>query len=66
MTYKLALWFTWMGIASWIGGYATAQQTQPNVIPGCQFNTVAPSLANGQTAILQCDSTGRLKVTTTP
>jgi hypothetical protein len=55
-----------IGIAFAGVGFSVAQQTSPNVLPGCIFNSVAPSLTNLQSSPLQCDSSGRLKVTTTP
>ncbi len=42
---------------------AGAQQA-PNVIPGCVYLASPPTLSNGQTATLLCDSTGKLRVTT--
>jgi hypothetical protein len=47
----------WMGLGALISaaiGYATAQQG-PNQLIGCVFNTVAPTLSNGQSSVLQCD-----------
>ena len=63
MTYKLALWLTWATIGGGLIGYAVAQQA-PQVIPGCVYNATPPVLSNGQQSALQCDSSGKLKVTT--
>ena len=45
---------------------ATAQQTQPSTVTGCQFIAAGITLTNLQTGPLLCDINGRLKVTTTP
>jgi len=57
----------WMALGAAIAaaiGVATAQQTSPNVIPGCIYNSSPPTLTNGQSTVLQCDVNGKLKVTT--
>lgn len=43
---------------------AGAQQTAPNVIPGCIYNATPPTLTDRQSTVLQCDVNGKLKVTT--
>lgn len=45
-----------------LAGYAVAQITRPTDIPGCVYNAVAPTLANGQTVVIQCDTNGRIIV----
>lgn len=52
-----------LGIAVAGIGYAMAQQP-PAFIPGCVYLSSPPGLNNGQTSPLLCDSTGRLRVTT--
>lgn len=39
---------------------AVAQKTAPDEIPGCIYNSTAPSLSNFQASPLQCDTNGRL------
>lgn len=45
---------------------ATAQQTSPNAINGCQYIAAGVTLTNLQRSVFLCDINGRLKVTTTP
>lgn len=51
-----------IGIAVGGIGYSYAQQTTPNVIPGCVYNATPPTLADRQSSPLQCDVNGKLKV----
>lgn len=53
-----------VGIAIGGIGYSMAQQTSPNVLPGCIYNATPPTLSDKQSAPLQCDVNGKLKVTT--
>ena len=39
-------------------------QVGPNTIPGCIYLASPPTLTNGQRTTLLCDSTGKLRVTT--
>ena len=39
---------------------ASAQQTVPDSLPGCQYNTTPPTLTSGQSALWQCDQNGKL------
>jgi len=57
----------WMALGAAIAaavGAAVAQNPTPNVLPGCVYNLTPPTLSNGQQSVLQCDSTGALRVTT--
>lgn len=60
--------FIWMVLGALLAGligYASAQgPTSPNVIPGCVYNLTPPTLSPGQSAVLQCDANGKLRVTT--
>lgn len=44
--------------------YSIAQQKNPDMITGCVYNATPPTLTDKQTAPLSCDSTGKLRVTT--
>lgn len=50
-------------IASMVS-YAVAQQKNPDSITGCVYNVTPPTLTDKQTAPLSCDSTGKLRTTT--
>lgn len=52
-----------LGIAAAGVGYGLAQPA-PGLIPGCVYLSSPPTLTNGQTSPLLCDSTGKLRVTT--
>lgn len=43
---------------------ATAQQTSPNAINGCQYIAAGVTLTNLQRSAFLCDINGRLRVTT--
>lgn len=45
-------------------GYGWTQQTAPAQINGCVYFSTPPSLTNGQSSAFTCDSTGKLRVTT--
>lgn len=63
MSYKHAFVLSWVLIGALIAGYAIAQSGRgPDGLPGCIYNSTPPSLNSGQSATLQCDSSGRLKV----
>lgn len=49
-----------MVAASIVYAYALS----PAAINGCVFNAVPPTLTDGQQTALSCDSTGKLRVTT--
>ena len=65
MSYKAALLLTWVAIGAGITGFAIAQSSRgPDSLPGCIYNSSAPTLTTGQSTTLQCDVNGRLLVTT--
>ena len=41
-----------------------AQPLSPSNIPGCVFFSAPGTLTNNQSTVLTCDSTGKLRVTT--
>ena len=41
-----------------------AQQTSPAAVNGCIYYATPSTLTNGQSTVLTCDSTGKLRVTT--
>ncbi len=45
--------------------YGVAQPSGPAAINGCVFLSSPPTLTNGQQTVFTCDSTGKLRVTTT-
>jgi len=56
------------GIALAGVGFAWGQGASvrsPAVVTGCIFYTTPPTLSDGQQQSLTCDSTGKLRVTTT-
>lgn len=53
-----------MVAASIVHAYAVSTITTPAAVNGCVFNGTPPTLTDGQTAPLSCDSTGKLRVTT--
>ena len=44
------------------GALALAAQTTPNSMPGCVYNASGITLANGQSSVIQCDSSGKIMV----
>lgn len=40
--------------------WARSQPTAPTSLPGCVYNSSLPTLGNGQTQVLQCNSSGQL------
>jgi len=60
--------FLWMVagalVAAAVGSAIGQNQTSPNVIPGCIYNSTPPVLVNRQQSVLQCDVNGNLKVAT--
>jgi hypothetical protein len=59
------LWMIMGALISALVSYSMAQPTTPGVIPGCVFNSVLPTLTNGQQTVLQCDTNGKLRVNNT-
>ena len=53
-----------VGIAVAGIGFGYAQVSTPSAINGCVYNSSPPTLTNKQTAPFSCDSTGKLRVTT--
>ena len=58
------LWMVFGALIASIIGVVFAQQQTPGVVPGCVYNVTPPTLATGQSSVLQCDVNGRLRVTT--
>jgi len=46
-------------------GFGYANVSTPAAINGCVYNSSPGTLTNGQSAPFSCDSTGKLRVTTT-
>jgi hypothetical protein len=66
MNARTALFLTWFALASAAVGYAIAASSRgPDSLPGCIYNATPPTLTDGQSAVLQCDVNGKLKVNTT-
>jgi hypothetical protein len=61
MTYRTALFATWLALGAGVIGYAFATVQAPNTLAGCQYNATPPTLTDGQLVTLQCDSSGNLK-----
>lgn len=69
MTYKQALVLTWIGLGVFAAGFAVASTTgpwSPESLPGCRIVDATPSYAAGQLVALTCNTSGQLRVTTTP
>jgi hypothetical protein len=67
MTPKLALALTWMSFAAAAAiGYAVAQQTAPSEIQGCIVVGSAPTLTAGVRTTFTCNTSGQLRMSTTP
>ena len=69
MTYKQALVLTWVGFGVFAAGYALATTTgpwSPNDLPGCRIVDATPSYSAGQLVAVTCNTSGQLRVTTTP
>jgi hypothetical protein len=67
MTPKLALALTWFSFAVAAAiGYAVAQQTVPDSVNGCIVVSGAPTLSAGVRTVLTCNTSGQLRMSTTP
>jgi hypothetical protein len=66
MTPKLALLLTWTALVAGIVSYAVAQQTSPNAIDGCVVVSVAPTYTAAQRVAFTCNTSGQLRMSTTP
>jgi len=67
MTYKLALWATWIGIVAFAAGAAFAVTTgpwSPSNTPGCRVVDSTPTYAAGLLVAQTCNTSGQLRVTT--
>jgi len=62
--WRNVLWMIFGALVASVIGGVMAQQQSPGVVPGCIYNATPPTLATGQSSVLQCDVNGRLRVTT--
>lgn len=65
MTAKLALFLTWAGVAGLIAGFALAQRA-PSETMGCIVVGSAPTYTAGQLVSVTCNTSGQLRMSTTP
>lgn len=69
MTFKTAFFATWIGLGVFAAGFAVASTTgpwSPNILPGCRIVDATPTYAAGQLVAATCNTSGQLRVTTTP
>ncbi len=69
MTTKIALWLSWALFAGFIGGSAFAVTTgpwSPSNTLGCRVVDSTPTYAAGALVAATCNTSGQLRVTTTP
>jgi hypothetical protein len=66
MTFKRALLLTWVALVAGIVSYAVAQQSAPNEINGCIVVGLAPTYTAGQRVTFTCNTSGQLRMSTTP
>jgi len=66
MTPKLALALTWLSFTlAGLIGYALAQRN-PDVIQGCVVVGSAPTYTAGQIVSVTCNTSGQVRMSTTP
>jgi len=63
---KYALWLTWVGMVAAVVSYAVAQQTVPQAVNGCVVVGSAPTLSAGTQTVFTCNTSGQLRMSTTP
>jgi hypothetical protein len=66
MTFKYALMATWIALIAGIVSYAVAQQSAPNYINGCVVVGSAPTYTAAQRVAFTCNTSGQLRMSTTP
>ena len=66
MSPKTALMMTWVALIAGIVSYAVAQQTAPNEIQGCIVVGSAPTYTAAQRVAFTCNTSGQLRMSTTP
>lgn len=69
MNFKTAFWLTWFGIACVAAGGALATTTgpwSPEATPGCRVVDGTPTYSAGALVAVTCNTSGQLRVTTTP
>lgn len=69
MSYKTALLATWIALGTFAAGYALASTVgpwSPGNMPGCIVVDATPTYAAGTRVAQTCNTSGQLRVTTTP
>lgn len=69
MSYKQALLLTWVMLCVFTGGYAAAVTVgpwSPSGTPGCRVVDSTPTYVAGALVAQTCNTSGQLRVTTTP
>ncbi len=69
MTYKQAFVLTWVAFGVFTAGFALATTTgpwSPGIVNGCMIVDATPTYSAGQTVAQTCNTSGQLRVTTTP
>jgi hypothetical protein len=66
MSPRLALLLTWTALVAGIVSYAVAQQSAPAEIQGCVVVSAAPTYTAGQRVVFTCNTSGQLRMSTTP
>lgn len=66
MTPKLALLLTWVALVAGITSYAVAQLVAPNAVNGCVVVGSAPTYTALERVAFTCNTSGQLRMSTTP
>lgn len=69
MSYKHAFVLSWVLVGVFVAGYAAAVTTgpwSPEALPGCRVVDGTPTYSAGALVAVTCNTSGQLRVTTTP
>jgi hypothetical protein len=69
MNYRTAFLLSWAALGVFAAGMAVAVTTgpwSPDTTPGCRIVDSTPSYSAGQLVAVTCNTSGQLRVTTTP
>lgn len=69
MSYKAAFLLSWVLFGIFAAGYAVATTTgpwSPGDLPGCRVVDATPTYVAGALVAQTCNTSGQLRVTTTP
>ena len=63
---RYALLLTWVALIAGFVSYATAQLYAPNAVNGCIVVSIAPTYTAGERVAFTCNTSGQLRMSTTP